>query len=214
MKRTNGPLRLLLGVIPLALFLTLGASSVQAQGRGGLNAGPQNDRAGWWMGEQLNLTESQQAQVNEIILNHRNERVQRRQAVRDQISQVLTPEQREQFLQWQNERPNYRRPGMRGTRGMRGRADGSRPTFYGRTYADAQLDLTPDQQTQLNALRAEHFAARQQWLRENPNATRADQLAWRESMQADMLDKAAAFLTAEQLEQLKTLQASRPRGRF
>src|SRR5690625_3333147 len=92
MKRTNGPLRLLLGVIPLALFLTLGASSVQAQGRGGLNAGPQNDRAGWWMGEQLNLTESQQAQVNEIILNHRNERVQRRQAVRDQISQVLTPE--------------------------------------------------------------------------------------------------------------------------
>ena len=211
MKRTNGPLRLLLGVIPLALFLTLGASSVQAQGRGGWNAGPQNDRAGWWMGEQLNLTESQQAQVNEIILNHRNERMQRRQAVRDQISQVLTPEQREQFLQLQNERPNYRRPGMRG---MRGRADGSRPLFFGRTYADAQLDLTPDQQTQLNALRAEHFAARQQWLRENPNATRADQLAWRESMQADMLDKAAAFLTAEQLEQLKTLQASRPRGRF
>lgn len=211
MKRTNGLLRFLLGVIPVALFLTLGASSAQAQGRGGWSAGPQFGRAGCPMVGQMNLTESQQAQVNEIILNHRNERMQRRQAVRDQISEVLTPEQREQFQQLQNERPNYRRPGMRG---MRGRANGSGAMFYGRTSADAQLDLTPDQQTQLNALRAEHFAAQQEWLRANPNATWADQLAWRQSMQADMLDKAAAFLSAEQLEQLKTLQASRPRGRF
>lgn len=211
MKRTNSLARLLLGVVPLALLLSMSVSQVQAQNRGGADRGPRADRSGWWMTQQLDLTESQQVQINEITAAHRSERFQRRQDVRDQISEILTPEQREQFLALQNQRPNFRGQGMRGAPGRRGGGPGM---FYGSSFAAQTLDLTPEQQTQLDALRQEHFAARQEWLSANPNASWTDRMAWRQEMQEDMLEKAASFLTPEQLEQLKTVQSTRPRGRF
>ena len=103
------------------------SSSLQKQYKGANKDGMRGPLA------QLNLSATQQAQIQAIKKNNRNERVQTREA----IQQVLTVEQRAQLDSMKSERKG------------KGRRGGHR----GKQNPLAQLNLSAAQQTQIDAIR-------------------------------------------------------------
>lgn len=72
-----------------------------------------------------------------------------------------------------------------------------------------RLDLTDEQAAQLDAFRTGHRAALQEWLKANPDATRAERRVFMEEHWASRNAALESILTEKQLEELNSLRPAR-----
>jgi Spy/CpxP family protein refolding chaperone len=181
----------------LALVLAIpGAALAKGPHGGGLGLGRGDGRddgrdAAF---EQLDLTDSQRARLEALRKEAREERVERRIA----MLEVLTPQQRAQLRELQEERIGGRgeRPGRgAGTEGWRGKGPGA-----GRGDRMAlELDLSDEQREQAQALRQAHQASMEP-LRERMGALRDElEALWA----ADRPSKAAILAKMDEIDALR-----------
>jgi Spy/CpxP family protein refolding chaperone len=105
---------------------------------------------------------------------------------------ILTPEQNAKLNELS---------AKQGKMGFGRRAWGQGPGMFMR-----QLDLTKDQQEQLETLREQHRAAAKAWHEANPNATPEQRRAFREAHRKGMEASLKNVLTEDQMAKLKSLR--------
>lgn len=175
--------------------------------------------------DELDLTESQVEPVRSILAEHRDaaaewfranrsatraERLafhqEHRAALEAELGSVLNEDQMQSFKETL---PVYARMGRAAFgRGAdeRGRAAGLR----GGAGMAQWLDLTDEQTEQLTSFRTQHREALRTWLAENPDATRAERLAFMEQHRTARDAALGSILTEQQLEELDSLRSTRP----
>lgn len=110
----------------------------------------------------LNLSDSQSEQLKKILIDEELENNKRRDARRDKVRALLTPDQKEQFEEMVSRQQQ---------RGRGGRGGGRRGGMMGRMGMDAnalkdRLKLTDDQMTKIQAIMTEAGAKAMEQVRE------------------------------------------------
>ena len=132
---------------------------------------------------ELNLSASQQAQMQALRENNRGKQMQNREA----MMQILTPEQREKMTQLRADRMATAHKGSKGKQGAKGHMQKhNKGSKSGANRLYSQLNLTASQQAQMQALRENN---------------RGKQMENREAMMQ--------ILTPEQREKMTELMADR-----
>jgi protein CpxP len=99
---------------------------------------------------ELNLTASQQAQMQALRENKSGKQMQNREA----MMQILTPEQREKMTQLRADRMAAAQKGSKGKQGAKGHMQKhNKGSKSGANSIHSQLNLTASQQAQMQALR-------------------------------------------------------------
>lgn len=216
----------LLSLFAMALLASVWMvpSAVAQQGPRHRQADPEQrvERQVRMMDRHLDLSDSQEAQVKELLLAQHAEgrawleanentsredkrayRKQQAEAAQSAIASVLTTEQQQKLQENvanRGDKGQFRRGQGRALRGKARRAG----------FVE-KLNLTEAQRTQLKEIRTEQREAAKAWMEANPDATREDKRAYRKQQAEAHREVLESVLTSEQKQTLEDAKSQRNR---
>lgn len=221
--------------LALVAAVTLGitASPASAQDRPAERRGPGDseqriERRLNYLDEQLNLTDSQEQQIQGVLEEHAREMQEHFATRQDETQQdqeaqweyrraqaeeldraiaaALTPEQQEKYAALKAERPNRRERSNRDRGRMMREGDRAERMAQRMERFAKELDLTGEQREQIEQLFKEQHETARSWMESNPNATREERHAYMAERMKEGTASLESVLTEEQQEKLRALR--------